>query len=215
MNQTSEERARALAQNLVDFLASYEEELMVLERETPIMSQLRRAVGIAIAEACYLITDQGMAPAGRASRPPWTIPRGASSVSFPGDTMARKPEALADPIDIAVGARDPAAAQGPGLAGAIAGGGPPASPSSRSSSGERGYQSRLGLDALAHRHYPAGPGLRDVRRGQPGQRGYLDEVAGLLAEPGALTPLRAYALLLPRGALRAALAEFVRSLRDL
>jgi hypothetical protein len=60
MSQTSEERARALAQNLVDILSSYEEELMVLERETPVMSQLRRAVGIAIAEACYLVTDQGM-----------------------------------------------------------------------------------------------------------------------------------------------------------
>ena len=63
MSQTGEERARALAQNLVDVLTSYEEELMVLERETPIMSQLRRAVGIAIAEACYLITDQGMVQA--------------------------------------------------------------------------------------------------------------------------------------------------------
>jgi hypothetical protein len=63
MGQTSEERAKGLAQNLVDVLASYEEELMVLERETPVMSQLRRAVGIAIAEACYLITDQGMAQA--------------------------------------------------------------------------------------------------------------------------------------------------------
>ncbi len=60
MSQTSEERARALAQNLVDVLSSYEEELMVLERETPVMSQLRRAVGIAIAEACYLVTDQGI-----------------------------------------------------------------------------------------------------------------------------------------------------------
>ncbi|MGZ6014574.1 MAG: hypothetical protein ACXWKM_02410, partial [Phenylobacterium sp.] len=63
MGQTSEERAKALAQNLVDMLASYEEELMVLEREAPVMSQLRRAVGIAIAEACYLITDQGIAQA--------------------------------------------------------------------------------------------------------------------------------------------------------
>jgi hypothetical protein len=63
MSQTGEERARALAQNLVDVLSSYEEELMVLERETPVMSQLRRAVGIAIAEACYLITDQGMTQA--------------------------------------------------------------------------------------------------------------------------------------------------------
>ena len=36
---------------------------MALERDNPGMGQLRRAVGIAIAEACYLITDQGMAPA--------------------------------------------------------------------------------------------------------------------------------------------------------
>jgi hypothetical protein len=60
MGQTSGERARALAQNLVEFLASYEEELMAIEREAPVMSQLRRAVGIAIAEACYVITDQNM-----------------------------------------------------------------------------------------------------------------------------------------------------------
>ena len=44
--------------------------------------------------------------------------------------------------------------------------------------------------------------------------GAIDEVAGLLAEPGALSLLRAYALL-PRGAPRSALVEFVRSLRDL
>ena len=63
MGQANVDRAKTLAQNLMEILTSYEEELMVLERETPAMGQLRRAVGITIAEACYLITDQGMATA--------------------------------------------------------------------------------------------------------------------------------------------------------
>jgi len=63
MSQTSAERAKALAQNLMEILTSYEEELMALEREAPAIGQLRRAVGITIAEACYMITDQSMAPA--------------------------------------------------------------------------------------------------------------------------------------------------------
>jgi len=54
------ERARTLAQNLVELLTSYEEELIALERETPAVGQLRRAVGIVIAEACYMVTDQGV-----------------------------------------------------------------------------------------------------------------------------------------------------------
>ena len=58
MSQTSSERARSLAQNLVEILSSYEEELMALEREAPAIGSLRRAVGITVAEACYLITDQ-------------------------------------------------------------------------------------------------------------------------------------------------------------
>ena len=57
MSQTNAERARVLAQNLVEILTSYEEELMAIELEAPAMGQLRRAVGITIAEACYLITD--------------------------------------------------------------------------------------------------------------------------------------------------------------
>ena len=60
MGQTNQERAKALAQNLVVLLTSYEEELMALEREAPIVGQLRRAVGIAIAEACYCISDDGL-----------------------------------------------------------------------------------------------------------------------------------------------------------
>jgi hypothetical protein len=58
MGQATVERAKTLAQNLVELLTSYEEELMALERETPAMGQLRRAVGITIAEACYVISDQ-------------------------------------------------------------------------------------------------------------------------------------------------------------
>ena len=61
MGQTGVDRARVLAQNLMEILTSYEEELMALEREAPAMGQLRRAVGITIAEACYLITDQSIA----------------------------------------------------------------------------------------------------------------------------------------------------------
>jgi hypothetical protein len=63
MSQTTAERAKVLAQNLVELLTSYEEELMMLEREAPAMGQLRRAVGITIAEACYMITDQSLAQA--------------------------------------------------------------------------------------------------------------------------------------------------------
>jgi hypothetical protein len=63
MGHTNGERARELAQNLVEILASYEEELMALERESPAIGQLRRAVGIAIAEACYVITDENLGQA--------------------------------------------------------------------------------------------------------------------------------------------------------
>jgi hypothetical protein len=59
MTQMTVDRARDLARNLVEILTSYEEELIALERETPAIGQLRRAVGITIAEACYVITDQG------------------------------------------------------------------------------------------------------------------------------------------------------------
>ena len=41
---------------------------MALERDNPGMGQLRRAVGIAIAEACYVISDQGVA------QPEWAPP---------------------------------------------------------------------------------------------------------------------------------------------
>ncbi len=52
------EYGKKLAQNLVELLMSYEEELIQLERDTPAFAPLRRAVGISIAEACYFISDQ-------------------------------------------------------------------------------------------------------------------------------------------------------------
>lgn len=51
------ERGRLLAQNLVELLAPYEEELIQIERDVPAFGPLRRALGIAIAEACYCISD--------------------------------------------------------------------------------------------------------------------------------------------------------------
>lgn len=57
---TNSERARELARNLVELLAPYEEELIGLEREAPAVGPLRRAVGMAIAEACYLISDDAI-----------------------------------------------------------------------------------------------------------------------------------------------------------
>ncbi len=57
MNQDPE-HPRRLAQNLVDLLAPYEEELIQLERDAPAYGPLRRALGIAIAEACYCISDR-------------------------------------------------------------------------------------------------------------------------------------------------------------
>jgi hypothetical protein len=51
------EHGKKLAQNLLELLAPYEEELIQLERDVPAFSSLRRALGIAIAEACYVISD--------------------------------------------------------------------------------------------------------------------------------------------------------------
>ena len=52
------EYSRRLAQNLVELLSPYEEELIQLERDAPAFGPLRRAIGIVIAEACYCISDR-------------------------------------------------------------------------------------------------------------------------------------------------------------
>ena len=62
MSQPETGRETALAQNLLEILGPYEEELMGLERNNPGVAALRRAVGIVIAEACYLINDPGVSP---------------------------------------------------------------------------------------------------------------------------------------------------------
>jgi hypothetical protein len=49
--------ARDIARNLVDVLTAYEEELIVLERETPAVAPLRAALGMAIADACHVISE--------------------------------------------------------------------------------------------------------------------------------------------------------------
>lgn len=65
MTQTDAERAKDVARNLVELLTAYEEELMGLERDTPAVGPLRRAVGMAIAEACYWISDESADQAAR------------------------------------------------------------------------------------------------------------------------------------------------------
>lgn len=56
-----EDDGKRLAQNLIELLAPYEEELIRLERGAPALGPLRRALGIAIAEACYCISDNSLA----------------------------------------------------------------------------------------------------------------------------------------------------------
>ena len=58
MNDIDIERARATAEDLVDLLSAYEHELILLEQETPGLGRLREAVGAALAEASYWISDR-------------------------------------------------------------------------------------------------------------------------------------------------------------
>jgi hypothetical protein len=57
MNDTDIERARAAAEDLMDVLSAYENELILLEQETPALGRLREAVGAALAEASFWISD--------------------------------------------------------------------------------------------------------------------------------------------------------------
>lgn len=57
MGQSGAGLARDIAHSLVDVLAAYEEELIVLERETPSVARLREALGLAIADARLVIND--------------------------------------------------------------------------------------------------------------------------------------------------------------
>ena len=125
--------------------------------------------------------------------------------------MARKPDALADPIDIAVGARirllrkvrglsQQALAEAAGVT------------FQQIQKYERGANRVSGLHASSRIATTLKAPVSEMFGEVNPASGAIDEVAGLLSEPGALELLRAYSVL-PRGGPRAALVDFVRSLR--
>ena len=58
MSDIDTERARETAQDLVNLLSAYELELSALEQEAPGVAPLRQAVGAALAQVAYWISDQ-------------------------------------------------------------------------------------------------------------------------------------------------------------
>lgn len=124
--------------------------------------------------------------------------------------MARKPEALADPIDIAVGARIRLLRKVRGLSQqALAeAAGVTFQQIQKYERGANRVSASMLSRIAATLQAPVAEMFGEVNPAS----GAIDEVAALLAEPGALELLRAYSRL-PRGAPRAALVEFVRSLK--
>jgi transcriptional regulator with XRE-family HTH domain len=123
--------------------------------------------------------------------------------------MARKPETLADPVDIAVGARIRLLRKVRGLsqqALADAAG----VTFQQIQKYERGAN-RVSASMLSRIAGTLETPVAEMFGETSPASSAIDEVAGLLSEPGALELLRAYAKL-HRGAPRAALVEFVRSL---
>jgi transcriptional regulator with XRE-family HTH domain len=123
--------------------------------------------------------------------------------------MTRKPEALADPIDIAVGARIRLLRKVRGLsqqALAEAAGVTFQQIQKYERGANRVSASMLSRIAAAL----DAPVAEMFGEGVAGQGG-IDEVAALLAEPGALELLRAY-VHLPKGPQRITLVDFVRAL---
>lgn len=123
--------------------------------------------------------------------------------------MARKPEALADPVDIAVGARirllrkvrglsQQALAEAAGVT------------FQQIQKYERGAN-RVSASMLARIARTLDTPVSEMFGEASAGSSAIDEVAALLAEPGALELLRAYGGL-PRGAPRVALVDFVRTL---
>ena len=127
--------------------------------------------------------------------------------------MASKPEAAADPVDVAVGARirllrklkglsQQALAEAAGVT------------FQQIQKYERG-SNRVSASMLTRIARTLGfPVSEMFGEASPANASAVDEVADLLAEPGALELLKAYSGL-PRGASRSALVEFVRSLSNL
>ncbi|WP_337187088.1 helix-turn-helix transcriptional regulator [Phenylobacterium sp.] len=125
--------------------------------------------------------------------------------------MASKPEAAADPVDVAVGARirllrkvrglsQQALAEAAGVT------------FQQIQKYERGAN-RVSASMLQRIAKTLGVPVAEMFGETSPSSGAVDEVAALLAEPGALELLKAYAGL-PRGVSRSALVEFVRSLRQ-
>ena len=124
--------------------------------------------------------------------------------------MTRKPEGLADPVDIAVGARirllrklrglsQQALAEAAGVT------------FQQIQKYERGAN-RVSASMLARIAGALDAPASELFVEAGLASGAVDEVAELLSEPGALELLRAFTAL-PRGPARAALVDFVRALR--
>jgi len=58
MSDVETERARAAAEDLVDLLSAYELELSALEADAPGVAPLREAVGTALAQVSFWISDR-------------------------------------------------------------------------------------------------------------------------------------------------------------
>ncbi|WP_309088121.1 helix-turn-helix transcriptional regulator [Phenylobacterium sp.] len=125
--------------------------------------------------------------------------------------MASKPEAVADPVDVAVGARIRLLRKLKGLsqqALADAAG----VTFQQIQKYERGAN-RVSASMLARIARTLDVPVSEMFGEASPNSSAVDEVAALLAEPGALELLKAYSDL-PRGVSRSALVEFVRSLRS-
>src|ERR1044071_202824 len=125
--------------------------------------------------------------------------------------MANRPEAVADPIDVAVGARirllrklkglsQQALAEAAGVT------------FQQIQKYERGAN-RVSASMLSRIARTLGAPVSEMFGEVGPASGAIDEVAALLAEPGALELLKAYAVL-PKGPPRSALVDFVRTLGD-
>jgi transcriptional regulator with XRE-family HTH domain len=125
--------------------------------------------------------------------------------------MAGKPEALADPVDIAVGARirllrkvrglsQQALAEAAGVT------------FQQIQKYERGAN-RVSASMLSRIARTLDAPVSEMFGEANPNSGAIDEVAALLGEPGALELLRAYSNL-PKGPPRSALVDFVRTLGD-
>ena len=58
MSDIETERARAAAEDLVDLLSAYEIELSALEQDAPGVAPLREAIGAALAQVSFWISDR-------------------------------------------------------------------------------------------------------------------------------------------------------------